>query len=598
MSLADLLIKPFSPPIHTIRDYSLGKFRRDVLAGLTVSVVEIPQAMAYAMIAGVDPIYGIYTSVLQGIIGAMLSSSEHITTGPTNTQSLLIAASIKGIALPHSDPHVYLALVCMLTFMKGLLQLTFAAARLGDLVRYVSRSVIVGLVGGAGVLIIVGQLPKLLGIEIKDVQSGLPAWIDRIDVANRLARTLNGIGQMNGRSLAVGLGVIAVVYGMRAISRLLPGALTGVVASAAMVMAMGWKGKLPLIDELPLRLPELRIPWLGWDYARELFTGAVALAVLGMLESVAIAKAIAAKTGERIIPNQEFFAQGFKNTLTSFFSCIPGSGSFTRSALDYEAGAQTRFAAVFNGVFVGVIVVAFQRWTGFIPMASLAGVLIVIAIGLIETRYFLRLARTSRSDTVVAAGTFLATLLAPLQYAIFIGVFLNIGLYLRRVSRLHVAEMVATPAGMFLEHPLTDRSGHKRVMFLQVEGDLFFGVADELEDRLQELIRSGVRIVILRLKRANSVDATVLHALEQFVTELQRRGGHLILCGIRPELMPVLKGYGLLPMIGPDNVFEASFGVFASAKAAIKRAKQLAGTSIDTAALDVRLEEEGVDYAI
>lgn len=598
MSLLATLAKPFAPPIHTIRHYSATKFRRDLLAGLTVSVVEVPQAMAYALIAGVPPIYGLYTSVLQGVIGAMLSSSEHMTTGPTNTQSLLIAAAIKGIVAPDADPGLYLHLVFMLTFMKGILQLTFAAARLGDLVRYVSRSVIVGLVGGAGVLIIVGQLPSLLGFDIDGVRSGLPPFFDHIDVLNRLVRTWRSLPHTNAHALGIGLGVIAIVYGLRAISRLLPGALTAVIAAAAVVMAMGWKGPVPVIAELPAGLPHLVNPWGGFAYARELLAGALALAVLGMLESVAIAKSIAAKTGEKIIPNQEFFAQGLKNTVTSFFSCIPGSGSFTRSALDYEAGAETRFAAVFNAIFVALIVIVLRKWTGYIPLASLAGVLIVIAIGLIEVRYFLRLARTSRSDTLVAASTFAATLVAPLQYAIFIGVFINIATYLRRAGRLHVAEMVPTVAGPFLEHPLTDRSGHKRVMFLQVEGDLFFGMADELEDRLIGLIRSGVRIVILRLKRANSVDATVLHALEQFATELQRRGGHLILCGIRPELMKVLQGYGLTKTIGEGNVFEASFGVFASAKAAIKRAKQLAGTSIDTTALDAHLDSEVVDYAI
>jgi SulP family sulfate permease len=215
-------------PLETARHYSLRKFRRDLVAGLTVSVVEVPQAMAYAIIAGVPPVYGIYTSILQGIMCSLLSSSEHMTTGPTNTQSLLIASAIKGVLGPDADPMLYLQLVFALTMLKGLIQLAFAAANLGDMVRYVSRSVIIGLVAGAGVLIFVGQLPAFLGITVthQSMLWGVPGKLDAL---------LHHLHETNWRAIAVGITVLLIVAVVRAVSKLLPGALLGIVISAIAV---------------------------------------------------------------------------------------------------------------------------------------------------------------------------------------------------------------------------------------------------------------------------------------------------------------------------------------------------------------------------
>jgi SulP family sulfate permease len=582
-----IVLKPFAPPFRTARHYNLHKLRKDLVAGLTVSVVEVPQAMAYAIIAGVPPVYGLYTSIIQGFIGALLSSSEHMTTGPTNTQSLLIASAVHRIVSPQADPTQYLAIVVALTMLKGLIQLAFAAAQMGNMVRYVSRSVISGLVSGAGLLIFFGQMPAFFGIhsQIADPWPGIVGPIQRV------ARYWH---EFNPQAIALGLGVVAIVLAGRLINRFFPGYLVAVVAAAVAVGGLGWThGPLPLIDNLPPSFPSFSVPHLTWGLAEELFGGALALAIIGMLESVAIAKSIAVHTGEEISANQEFFAQGLKNFLSSFWHCIPGSGSFTRSALDHAAGAETRFAAVFNSLFVAAIFFLFGHWAHYVPRAALAGVLFVIAYGLIDWRYLLRLARTSREDTVVCLATFAATLLAPLEYAIFIGIFLNIGLFLRVSSRLHLHEMVQSPGGgAFIEMPIHDRSGHKQILFLQVEGNLFFGVADELQDRLTAVARTGVRVVILRLKRTHSIDATCLHVLEQFARQMRERNGYVILCGVRTELMDVLKGYGLVQLLGRENVFSSGSGVFESAKQALQRARKLVQTSIDTRPIEAEMEHE------
>jgi sulfate permease, SulP family len=588
-TLADRLLAPIRPPLETIRHYNLTKLRKDLLAGLTVSVVEVPQAMAYAFIAGVPPQYGIYASIIQGTIAALFSSSQHLTTGPTNTQSLLVYSALFRLVDPSADPAGYIRLVFMLAMMKGLIQLAFAAAQMGNMVRYVSRSVIAGLVSGAGVLILVGQLPTFLGIS--GGGSSLPGILGPIDNLRQ------HIGEINPRALGIGLVVVAIAAGTRLISKLLPGALLAVIVAAAVVWGMGWANgaAVPLIDKLPRALPSLQWPLVDWHLIDDLFGGALALAVIGMLETVAIAKSLAARTGEEISPNQEFFTQGFTNLISSFFQCIPGTGSFTRSALDLAAGGATRFSAVFNALFVGMIFLAGADLAHLIPRAALAGVLFVIAVGLIEWQYIPRVMRSSRPDAVVCAITFFATLVVPLQYAIFVGIFLNIALYLRQASHLHVMEMVpGAPGGAFMERELTDKSGGKQVVFLQVEGDLFFGVADELRDRLSNLTRPGseARVVVFRLRRTHSIDSTALHVFEQFVRDMQAKAGHVILCGVKPQLTPVLKNFGLIQLIGKENFFETGFGVFASAKAALRRAKQIVGASIDTRHLDLEESPE------
>lgn len=573
---------PLGATIATARRYSLAKLRKDVVAGLTVSVVEVPQAMAYALLAGVPPQYGIYTSVIQGAVNALLSSSQHMASGPTNTQSLLIASALTRLTDSTADPADYLRLVFALTLLKGLIQLVFAAARMGAMVRYVSRSVIVGLASGAGVLIVVGQIPRVLGLAV----SGVPQRL--AGAAGEVEKLLAQLPHVNTKALIVGVISLALMLGVRAISRLLPGALLAVVAGAGVVVVMGWgPGDLPLVGDLPRALPGFSVPRFSWGEAEALLAGALALALLGMLESVAIAKGIAALTGDRINANQEFFAQGFANAASSFFQCIPGSGSFTRSALDHAAGAATRFAAVFNAMFVAILFLLAGGVAKFIPLASLGAVLIVIGWGLIDFRYIPRMFRASRSDAVVCGITFGAAMVLPLEFAIFIGIFLNIALYLRTASRLHVTELVHHPGRPFLERPILDkRTGERQVVFLQLEGDLFFGVADELQDRLNALVGSGIRVVILRLKRTHSIDATVLGVLERFTADLRARQGYVVLCGVRPELMSVLRTYGLIEQIGQENVFPAGTGIFTSAKLALERARALVGRSIDTSGID------------
>lgn len=588
-AIVELLRWPFQPLIESLRGYSARKFRSDLLAAMTVSVVEIPQAMAYALIAGVPPQYGIYTSIVQGTLGAVFSSSQHLTTGPTNTQSLLVAAAVTRLASPGPDPSLYLSLVFTLSILKGLVQLVFFALRLSELVPFISRAVIFGISSGAGILIISGQLPGFLGVS-RSPDSPF------FGIVGDVHRMLPHLHEVEWSAVLIGLLTVVLTVGSRWVNRFLPGALLAVVVSATLVALTGMP--VAVVGRLDASLPSLRPPPFDWASVSGLFSGALALAVLGSIETIAIAKSLGKRTGERIAPDREIFGQGVSNLLGGLLQCMPATASFTRSALDYDAGGQTRFAAVLNAALVGTIFFALQEYARFIPYASLAGVLFVVAWGLVEARYFLRLLRADRSDATVFAATFLATVLIPLQYAVFVGVFLNVLFHLRTSSRLHIAEMVQTEGGGFLERPIFTRGGERSVVFVQLEGDLFFAVADQLQEQLNALRRAGVRIVILRLKRTHSMDATILDVLEEFAGQMRRAGGHLLLCGVRPTVMSTLRRFDLVQVIGADNIFPAGEKVFTSAKRAVQRARELLNQSIDTSHLRPTDLSEELDFQI
>ncbi len=595
--LSQTLVEPFTTPLRrvgqTVRSYDLTTARGDLLAGVTVAVIAIPQSMAYAIIAGVEPVYGLYTLIFHALVGSLLMSQPGVALGPINTQSLLVASIVTRLVEP-GDAATWLSLVVALTLLKGLIQLVMGLAQLGRLVQYVSQSVIVGFTAGAGVLIAASQVPAFLGFTLDRAAATLPG------LAGTIQAIVAQVDRIEPAAIAIGAGALAIVLIARRISILVPGPLIAVGLGGLAVYLLGYTPEnLPLIGPLPQALPAPAVPSFSLEHLEPLLAGAVALALLGLIEVYSLSKAMATRTGGRVNANQDLVAQGITHITTSFFSAMPGSASFGRSGLNLFAGARTGFAGIYNALVALAVFLLLAPAARYVPLAVIAAILFVIAYQLIDFAYFRRVYRSSLADAVVCFATFAATLTVPLAYAVFVGIFLNIALYLRRASQLHMAEMVRSPEGPFVERPIHDRAGQRKVMFLQIEGDLFFGVADELERQLADIARGQTRVVILRLKRTHSADSTVLGVLERFVDQMQAKGGHVLLCGLRPELMEQMRRFGLVERIGEKNVFEATFGVFTSAKRALHRARELVGTSIDlNQELGDEDETEGWGYSI
>ena len=575
----------------SVTRYRPGDLRGDAVAGLTVAMVAVPQSMAFAAIAGVPPIYGLYTAIVGTIVGGLLTSSRYLAMGPTNTMSLLVSSGLIALSV---DRGQVVQTAVMLTLLAGLIQVCFAVARMGELVRYVSHSVIVGFSAGAGVLIAVGQVPPLLGVGLSGTESRYQGVAEKID---RMMQALALNDQfVHWQALSVGLLSLAVVLVCQRVSRWLPGYLLAVVAGAVVVAAAGWGPReLALVGDLARGLPSLTPPPLDWQAYRGMFAPALAIALVGMLDAYGIGKKLAARSGERINANQEFLAVGLGNVAGAFFRCIPSTGSYSRSALNHAAGARSRFAGVLGGLFVAVIFLLLAPAAGYIPMASIAAILFPIAWNLIDLDYLRRIARSNPADLLVCVGTFAATLTLALEMAVFVGVFLTIALYLQRARQLYITEMIRTPGvpSGFIERPLrSDKprgmcdtsqddpvDADRRIVFLQVEGNLFFAAADDLQDRLNELLASEARAVILRLKRTHMVDATIMHVIEQFARQMRSDGRHLILTGLRPRMCDRMRDYGLVADIGEGNVFVSNDEPFRAAKAAVERARALVADS-------------------
>jgi SulP family sulfate permease len=535
---------------------------RDTIAGLSVAVVELPQAMAYAIIAGVPPVYGIYTSVLQGGIGALLSGNRHVRTGPTNTQSLLVAACMSQFG--QLTPAEYLTLVAALTFLKGIIQIIAGLLRAGILFRYVSPSTIVGLSAGAGLLIIAGQVPAFLGLHITQ-KSQLPGLLGIISSSLPQIADAN----IDRRAIAIGVCTLLAMVLLSRIHKLFPATLVAVSLATFVVFATGWSAPntdlsapqpIAVVGAIPHDLPHLTRPSIPLERITPLFTGALALALLGMIEAVAIARTLRDPTettpSARHV-NRELWAQGTANFLSSLVGAIPGSASFSRSALDVAAGAATRASGPISAAAVAILAIMLAPAGQYLPLAALAGVLMVIAVRLFDLPFFLRAYRNHRGDFLVGLITFLSTILLPLQFAVFIGIAANLLLQLRVASRLRITELLPVTGGRYRESELnphhstnsTENFSPLPIRVIQIDGNLFFALRDELDETLLTLAQNPhTQVVIFRLRNTLSIDISVVESLAAFVKQMHARNRYVIFCGLSPHLyQPLSKDPRFVP---------------------------------------------------
>lgn len=374
------MVRKYIPLIGTIRNYKKEYFYKDLMTAMTVAVVAIPQSMAYALIAGVNPIYGLYTAIVSTIISSVFGSSDHVIAGPTNAIALLIASTM---SIYMGQDNVY-QMLFLLTFMVGILRILFGLIKLGKVINFVSYSVLIGYTAGAGVLIGLGQLSTLLSISIKDSS--------HMSTMAKFYYVMTHLSQVNLYALGLGVMTMAIIIICNKVNKKLPGALIGIVIPIMFIVLFSLEQKgVKLTGFIPSSLPPFMMVQFDWVAMQDLFGGAIAIAILGLVEATAIAKSIAATSGQKIDVNQEFIGQGLANVGASFFQCFAGSGSFTRSALNYQSGAATRIAGILSGVIVALILLFFAPYAQYIPNPCLAGVILVIAYNMIKTRRNLKI---------------------------------------------------------------------------------------------------------------------------------------------------------------------------------------------------------------
>ncbi len=538
------------PAVYSARRYSIEKFRGDLIAGLTVATVAVPQAMAYALVAGLPAEYGLYTAIVMTAVGAVFDSSKQLINGPTNAISIALLSAIS--VLP-AESRLSAAILC--AFLVGCIQVGITLLRLGDLTRYISHSVIIGFTLGAGALLPLDQMKNLLGLKAQ----GDPHDLFMV----RFWETMTHGGHVHALTLEVGLASMALVLALRWAKGklrmpLLPDLLLTVVIMAALSARFGFESAgVKVVGDIPAQLPRFAPPDFHSPHLRQLSTSALAIATLGLLEAISMAKAIAAQTRQRIDINQQCLSEGLANVTGSFFHCFPGSGSLTRSTINQQAGGQTQWSGVISAAAVAAIVMLFAPYAQFIPKSAMAGILIISSWKMVDWKALRFHLEVSRFDRLIIAATAFAAIGISVEFCVLIGVFMSFMLTVPRAGRMLLTEFVVDEDGIIVERG-PDDTPCERILIFGLEGEMFFGAASRLDTLLATIenrITDETKILVLRVKRVRNPDAVGMHMLHEHLELLHQRGVKVILVGVRQELYGVFERAGIVDRLGADQIF-------------------------------------------
>jgi SulP family sulfate permease len=523
--------------------------RADIFAGITGAIIVLPQGVAFAIIAGLPPEYGLYSAIVPAMVAALFGSSYHLISGPTTAISIVVFTTVSPLAEPSSA--AYIQIVLTLTFIAGVFQLALGLARLGALVNFVSHSVVVGFTAGAALLIGTSQLSNFFGIPGSKHHAFVHIWMD---LFRRLPET-------NFTVFGIALATLVVALFFRTYFPRWPGMLFSMIIGSILAVALhGEEHGVRLIGSLPRHLPPLSLPDLSTASIRELAPASLAVAMLGLAEAVSIARSVATRSHQRVDSNQEFIGQGLSNIIGSFFSSYAASGSFTRTGLNYDVGAQTPMAAVYAAISLTVVLLFIAPLTAYLPMASMSGVLLLIAYNLVDMHHIKTIVKTSKPETGVLAVTFVATLLVELEFAIYIGVILSLLLYLNRTSHPRVITLVpdadSNRRGFvnILKKPSLECPQFKIV---RIDGSMFFGAVNHITEELHAIAKQNPEQAhILTVGGGiNFIDVAGCEMLANEAHRLHLSGRKLYLCSLKGEVLDILGRGGYLNRIGQENVF-------------------------------------------
>ncbi len=578
----------YIPAIDSLRTYSLGHFKRDTFAGLTVAAVAVPQAMAYASIFGMPVEMGLYTAIIMTAVGAVLDSSKQLINGPTNAISIAMFSAL--LIVPEEQR---ISAAIMMAFLIGLIQTAIALFRFGDLSRFISHSVIVGFTLGASVLLFLDQLKNVFKLQGKaektdrflvrfwsDMTAGGDLHWPTAGIAVLTIFAAIGFRYLNNR-FRLGLPelLLAIAFSSSALLVLDPSHLIPNAAKPNLVISENYE--VYLQPKVEAKLPVFESPKIHLGLAVDLSSSAVAIAFLGLLEAMAMAKSIASKTGQKLDMNQQCLSEGLANIAGSFFRCFPGSGSLTRSYINHTSGAATQWSGVISAIGVAATILVLAPFAQYIPKAALAGVLILTAARMNDLKTLGYYLRATKFDRLILIATALSSILINVEFCILIGVFLSFAFYVPRAAQIKMNELTVTSDRVIREIVSSDiRCSYIRVF--NFEGEMFFGCAPELEKQLDSIVEESpesLKVVVLRLKRVNNPDAVCMDVLQRFVEKMHERNVVIMLSGIKESMAQTLKNVGITQLVGQENIFREETEIWASTVTAMKKGYSLLGSS-------------------
>ncbi|WP_096200539.1 SulP family inorganic anion transporter [Bacillus sp. FJAT-45350] len=528
------MLKKIIPAFEWIPNYKKSDLNDDMSAGLIVAIMLIPQGMAYAMLAGLPPVIGLYASTIPLLIYALFGTSRQLAVGPVAMVSLLVLAGVSTIAEPGTDE--YISLVLLLMLMIGLIQFLMGALRLGFLVNFLSHAVISGFTSAAAIIIGLSQLKHLLGVSLE---------ADK-DVFQILLESVSRISEINPITFGIGLGSILLLIVSKKYIPKIPGPLVVVVLSILTIYLLKLQqAGVKIIGEVPQGLPSLSLPAFTLEAFLALLPIAIAISLIGFMESIAMAKAIATKEKYKVVPNKELVGLGLANIGGSFFAGYPVTGGFSRSAINYQSGAKTPLATMITAVLIILTLLFFTGFFYYLPNAVLAAIIMVAVYSLIDVKEAKHLFKVKKIDGWTWIITFIATLTIGIEQGILVGVAFSLLVFIGRSAYPHVAEL----GYLEKEHVFRNIKRYPEakvdpeVMIFRIDASLYFANMTFLENKLTERLgeKPQTKYVILDFSGVNSIDAVAIHSLEEIMQSFKHIDIEFLFAAVKGPVRDLLQ---------------------------------------------------------
>ncbi len=537
------------PILNWLPRYRKPDFKGDLSAGITVAVMLIPQGMAYGLLAGVPPIYGLYAALIPALIYPIFGSSRQLAVGPAALISIMVASGLQKFAVPESAEYIRLAAI--LAALVGLILLSLGIARLGFVANFLPYPVISGFTSAAALIIGFSQLKHLLGIS-------LPRSANFYTI---LWNTLLHIRETHVQTLLIGIACIILLIAIKRWKPLFPGELLVVVFSAALV----WGFRLDLngvniVGEVPRGLPSPSMPSLNWDKIELLLPTALAISLVGFTQSIAVAKAFAMRNGYTVDANQELISLGISNCGAGLFGAFPVAGGFARTAVNAQAGARTGIASVITAAVIALTLFLLTRFFFYLPTAMLAAIIMVAVFGLVDLKEARRLWKVKRTDFGLLLFAFLATLILGIELGIMLSVAASLLVMIRRTARPNTAILGRLPGTEVYRNieRYPEAVTFENLVIFRIDAALYFGNAEFLKERLQEICtekRDTLQAIILDFQSVNDVDATADRVLKEIMGNLRSMSIELYISNLKGFVRDVLERSGFYEELGRDHFF-------------------------------------------
>lgn len=543
-------IKSYFPALDWASNYKSQFLKGDLSAGLTVGVMLIPQGMAYAMIAGLPPIYGLYASTIPLIIYAIFGTSRQLAVGPVAMVSLLTAAGIGNIA--EGGTETYIALAILLAFMVGSIQFLLGAFRLGFLVNFLSHPVISGFTSAAALIIGLSQLKHLLGVDIPRSHH----------VHEILINAVQHAADIHWTTFAIGTAGIALILLAKKVSKAIPGPLLAVVFGILAVYGFGFVDSgVKIVGNVPDGLPSVGLPAINLESLQMLLPTALAISLVSFMESIAVAKAIQSKHKDyKVVPNQELIGLGLANIGGSFFQSYPVTGGFSRTAVNDQAGAKTGLAAIISALLIVLTLLFLTPLFYYLPKAILASVIMVAVFGLIDYKEAIHLWKSNKSDFWILVTTFLATLILGIEQGIGIGVILSLAMIIYRTSKPHIAELGNVPGSMFYRNVqrFDDVKTQEDLLILRIDAQMYFANANYIREAIDNYVQKkgqNLNALVINADSINNLDSSAIHSLSDLIDDLQTMNIKLMFSGVKGPVRDQMVKAHLDEKVGTENFF-------------------------------------------